>query len=113
MAGNNRLKKIFWIAGAVLALIVVAALFLRRQPPIVSFERVTREDLSANISSNGKVEPVAPEVAHAEFPTFVERVLAVEGQAVHRGQLILTLDDADMKAQLAQARADLLAAQTD
>jgi len=113
MAGNNRLKKIFWIAGAVLALIVVAALFLRRQPPIVSFERVTREDLSANISSNGKVEPIAPQVAHAEFPTFVEKVMAVEGQAVRRGQVILTLDDADMKAQLAQARADLLSAQTD
>jgi HlyD family secretion protein len=113
MAENSKRTKILWIVGVALALVVVAAFFLRRQPPIISFERVTREDLSANISSNGKVEPIAPQVAPAEFPTFVEKIMAVEGQAVHRGQLILTLDDADVKAQLAQARADLLAAQTD
>jgi len=113
MAENNKRNKIFWILGALLALIIVAVLFLRRQPPTVSIAQVAREDLSANITSNGKVEPITPQVARAEFPTFVDKIMALEGQAVRHGQLILTLDAADVRAQLAQARADLLAAQTD
>jgi HlyD family secretion protein len=75
--------------------------------------QVAREDLSATISSNGKVEPISPDVAHAEFPTFIDKVTAVEGQAVHRSQVILTLDAADVRSQLAQARADLLSTQND
>jgi HlyD family secretion protein len=59
------------------------------------------------------VEPISPQIALAEFPTFVAKVTAAEGQAVHRGQVILTLDVADVSSQLAKARADLLAAQTD
>ncbi len=113
MAENSTRNKIFWALGAVLALILLAALFLRRQPAPVSVALVAREDLSANITSNGKVEPISPEVARAEFPTFVDKIKAVEGQAVRRGQLILTLDAADIRSQLAQARAELLAAQTD
>ena len=38
---------------------------------------------------------------------------ATEGQAVRRGEVILTLDAADVRAQLAQARGSLLTAQTD
>ena len=40
-------------------------------------------------------------------------VKATEGQAIHRGQVILVLDATDIRAQLSQARADLLAAKTD
>jgi HlyD family secretion protein len=39
--------------------------------------------------------------------------MVTEGQAVRRGQTILTLDSADIRSQLAQARADLLSAQND
>jgi HlyD family secretion protein len=42
----------------------------------------------------------------------VEKVVATEGQAVHQGQVILTLDASDIRAQLAQAQAGLLTAQT-
>ena len=43
------------------------------------------------------------------FPTFVKRVYAVEGQQVKRGQLLFALDDTGVRAELAQARADLAA----
>ena len=39
--------------------------------------------------------------------------MAREGQSVHRGQEILRLDASDIRSQLAQARASLLAAKTD
>lgn len=92
---------------------LVAILALRQRPTAIAIVAVARESISETITSNGKVEPVDPDVARAEFPTFVAKVMATEGQAVHRGQEILTLDVADIRAQLAQARANLLAAQTD
>ncbi|HEY6905467.1 MAG TPA: efflux RND transporter periplasmic adaptor subunit [Candidatus Acidoferrales bacterium] len=98
---------------ACLVVLIVIVLGLRSQPPVVPVVTVTREDLTVDITSNGKVEPISPVVAHAEFPTFVKKVMAVEGQAVHRDEVILTLDAADIRSQLAQARADSLAAQTD
>src|SRR4029077_8382352 len=68
---------------------------------------VKRENLNSVVSSNGKVEPVSPSSFRATFPTFVDRVYAVEGQHIKRGQLIFALDDKGASAELAQARADL------
>jgi HlyD family secretion protein len=113
MAENIRPKKVILLVMAGLAVLLVAAIALRRKPPEVAITSVAQEDLSETITSNGKVEPIAPDTAHAEFPTFVAKVFASEGQAVHRGERILTLDAGDVQSQLAQARASLLAAQTD
>jgi HlyD family secretion protein len=113
MSENSKRKWIIWILAAVLVVVVVAVLALREPAPVVQLVSVTREDLISTITSNGKVEPIAPTVARAEFSTFVAEENAVEGQAVHRGQVILHLDDSDIRAQLSQARADLLAAQND
>ena len=113
MAENSKRK---WIIAIIaIALVIVLALLLtgRGHGPRVQVAAVTREDLTSAITSNGKVEPVAPMTARAEFATFVTEVKAPEGQAVHRGQVILVLDDADIRAQLSQARANLLAAKTD
>lgn len=113
MAEDKRPRNIVIAIAAVIILAVVATLALRRQPTAVPIVAVARENISETITSNGKVEPVDPDVARAEFPTFVAKVMATEGQAVHRGQQILTLDVADIRAQLAQAKANLLAAQTE
>ncbi len=112
MAENNKRK---WIVLALVAALVLVGIIViagRAQAPAVPIVKVAREDLASSITSNGKVEPISPFVAHAQFPTFVEKVMATEGQAVHPGQVVLVLDDADTKSQLVQARADLLAAQT-
>ncbi|MDE3170037.1 MAG: efflux RND transporter periplasmic adaptor subunit [Acidobacteriota bacterium] len=95
------------------AAIVAAAVMLTGRGPRVPVVVVSRQNLSARISSNGKVEPISPFTARAGFPTFVQNVMAKEGQKVHRGQVVLDLEGADMRAQLAQSRANLLAAQTD
>jgi len=113
MPANNKSK--FVIAGLAVALGIVLLIVLAELGPTpqVQIVSVTREDLTASITGNGKVEPIAPTVARAQFPTFVSDVKAAEGQPVRTGQLILTLDAADQRAQLSQARADLLAAQTE
>jgi HlyD family secretion protein len=108
---NKRTRAILVVAG--LAVVLIAYFALRKKAPAVPVVEVMREDLNASITSNGKVEPISPAVARAEFPTFVTKVNATEGHAVRRGTVILALDAPDVRGQLAQARADLLAAEND
>jgi HlyD family secretion protein len=113
MAENTKRNWTIALLAIVLIILLVILLSRRGHAPRVQLSSVTREDLISAIISNGKVEPVSPFTAHAEFQAFVLKVQAIEGQAVHRGQVVLTLDDTDIRAQLSQARADLLAAKTD
>ena len=112
MAQNNNRKWIALALAVALAVIGIVLVAGRGQAPEVPIAKVSREDLASTITSNGKVEPISPFTARAQFPTFVSKVMATEGQPVRRGQIILILDNADTKSQLAQARGDLLAAQT-
>jgi HlyD family secretion protein len=112
MAENGKRRTII-VAAAIAAVLLIALLAFRRNAPLVPVVNVVREDLSATITSNGKVEPISPFIARAQFSTFVDKAGATEGQAVRRGQVVLTLDAAELRAQLAQARVALLAAQTD
>ncbi|HUJ33014.1 MAG TPA: efflux RND transporter periplasmic adaptor subunit [Candidatus Acidoferrum sp.] len=113
MAQNSKKKWVVLTLAAGLAVVVLVVLASRGQAPSVTIVKIGREDLNATVTSNGKVEPIAPTVARAGFPTFVDHVYATEGQPVHRGQLILTLSAADIKSQLAQTEAQLLTAQAD
>jgi len=110
---NWSAKKWFWLvlAGIVATVILLVKLSGRQPVPRVAVVQVVRENLNATISSNGKVEPITPYSLRAQFPTFVEKVLAVEGQAVTRGQLLLTLVADDVHAELDRAREQLVAAQ--
>jgi HlyD family secretion protein len=107
-------KRWIWLVlgGAVLVALLVG-LAGRDPVPSVSAARATRENLDAWISSDGKVEPVQPYSLRAQLGTFVNRVLANEGQAVRKGQLLVELDATGTSAQLAQARQNLIAAQED
>ncbi len=108
---RNRILLYLLLAG-VLAYVLIE--FSGRKPvPKVSAVTPTRENLVSSISSNGKVEPIAPYVVGAQLDTFVEQVHAKEGQPVKKGQLLLELDVKDATAQLAEARAKLLKAQDD
>jgi HlyD family secretion protein len=101
-------RRLWILVGAAIVLTAILVFVSGRGSTArVAVVEVARENLSTVVSSNGKVEPVAPVSFRAEFPGFVDRVYAVEGQQVKRGQLIFTLDDKDLQAQLAQARADL------
>jgi len=79
----------------------------------ISATSPVRQNITLLISSNGKVEPIAPYVVRSQSDTFVEKVYAAEGQNVKKGQLLLELDVKDATAQLAAARGKLLRAQED
>jgi HlyD family secretion protein len=113
MAEKRNRTKTAVVIIVVLAVLVITALATRGKVPVVPVVEITREDLLVSITSNGKVEPIDPEIARAEFSTFVDKVMATEGQTVRRGETVLTLDSADIRSQLAKARADLLSAEHD
>ena len=108
---RNRIL-IFLVLAGIGAYLLVS---LSGREPIAKLSAVkpVRQDLVASISSNGKVEPIAPFVMRAQLDTFVEKVVATEGQSVKRGQLLMELNVKDAAASLAQARARLLKAQND
>lgn len=112
MAENSRRKWIVVALAVALVVIVLVVLAGRGKAPAVPIIKVSREDLTSSITSNGKVEPISPVTARAQFPTFVDKVMATEGQSVHRGQPILSLNAGDIRSQLAQARQDFLSART-
>jgi HlyD family secretion protein len=108
---RNRILLYLLLAG-VLAYVGIE-LSGRKPAPKISAVTPVRENLISSISSNGKVEPIAPYVMRAELDTFVEKVYADEGQQVKKGQLLLELDVKDAAAQLAETRGKLLQAQDD
>lgn len=103
-------RRLWLIVGGALVLTAVLVFISGRGATArVAVIDAVRENLSSVVSSNGKVEPVMPISFRVGFPTFVTRVYAVEGQQVKRGQLLFTLDDTGVRADLAQARADMAA----
>src|SRR5882724_5801648 len=108
---RNRILLYLLLAGA-LAYVLVG-LSGRKPVPKISAVTPMRENLVSSISSNGKVERIAPYVMRAQLDTFVDRVRATEGQSVKRGQVILELEVKDAAARLSEAKGKLLKAQDD
>ena len=108
---RNRILLYLLLAG-VLAYALVQ-LSGRKPVPKVAAGTPMRENLVSSISSNGKVEPIAPYVMRAELDTFVEKVRATEGQSVKKGQVILELDVKDVAAKLSETKGRLLRAEDD
>src|SRR5262245_43821029 len=102
-----------WLGVAAVAVVAVGFAFSTNSAgaPVVTVAAVARKDLSAWISSNGRVEPIDPQLAVARIDTFVRTVFVTEGATVAPGQRLITLDDTDLRAQLARAREEYVAAQ--
>jgi HlyD family secretion protein len=103
-----------WISVAVAAAIIVLVIVVRVRRTTTASVRadsVTRGTLDVWIESNGTVDPITPHVFRAKLATFVSSVNVVEGQPVKKGEVLLTLDATQARAQLASAREDLVQAQ--
>jgi HlyD family secretion protein len=96
----------------VLAVLAVIPVFTRPGPLRVRTTTVERGPIRSLISTNGKVEPIQNFEAHSPVPTTVKRLLVKEGDRVRRGQLLLQLDDADLRSQAARAQAQIKTAQS-
>jgi HlyD family secretion protein len=112
---DRRLRNRILIFLALAAIVAFALVRLSGRQPVAKISAVSpiRENVISSISSNGKVEPISPFVVRAQLDTFIEKISAVEGQTVKKGQLLLELNVKDAAAQLAEARSKLLRVEDD
>lgn len=96
-----------------LALLAAVALYsyFHSAPLKVRAVTVQRGPIRSLVSTNGKIEPIQNLEAHAPIATTVKRLLVKEGDHVRKGQLLLQLDDADIRLQAARAQEQIKAAQ--
>jgi len=102
-----------WLALGVIAVLAVIPIFTRQGPLRVRTITVERGPIRSLISTNGKIEPIQNFEAHSPVPTTVKRLFVKEGDRVRKGQLLLQLDDADLRTQAARAQAKMKAALAD
>jgi HlyD family secretion protein len=108
---RNRTLLFLLLAGIVAFVLIKVS---GRQPVAkISAVKPFRQNIVSFITSNGKVEPIAPFSIRAQLDTFVEKVSVSEGQNVKKGQLLLELNVKDAASQLANAKSKLLRAQED
>jgi HlyD family secretion protein len=100
-----------WLASILVLLLLLLYGVFRRTPLKVRAITVQRGPIRSVISTNGKVEPVHNFEAYAPISTTVKSILVKEGDRVHKGQLLLQLDDGDIRTQAARAQAQLKTAQ--
>jgi HlyD family secretion protein len=114
--GNSPERRRWWVSAlAISATILVLAAFLSRRNDPVPVRTVTARlgQIRSLISTNGTVEAVHNFEAHAPATTTVKRVLVKEGDFVKKGQLLVELDAADVRAQAAKSETQLRTAQSD
>lgn len=96
---------------AAVVLLAVLYSYLHQTPLHVRVTTVQRGPIRSVVSTNGKIEPIQNLEAHAPIATTVKHLLVKEGDHVRKGQLLLQLDDADIRSQAARAQAQVKTAQ--
>ncbi len=110
------MKKL-WLALLLLAAAAVGWGILRKQaPPKVNFTQVKRTTLTSTLPTNGKVEPFEWQAIRAERAGIVSTVAVRDGQVVRKDEVIVTISDPSLQADIqgtearvAEARANLSA----
>jgi HlyD family secretion protein len=101
---------ILWVAGpALLAAGALGLWFLDREPPAPAYRlaKVDQGTIVASVSATGTVQPVTTVLVGSQLSGQVRELLADYNTAVKQGQVIARLDDDQIRARLAAARAEL------
>ena len=94
---------------------LVLAWFLlgRSSPPETLFTKAIQERVVSAVTTNGKVEPIEYAAIRAETTGAVKRLHVESGQAVSKGQIMVTLDSAGAQAELSRAEAQISGARAE
>ncbi len=109
-------KRWLWIGigGAVVVLLVgvnIARSGKGKGEP-VQFARVRTEDITSVVRAPGKIEPKTQVKVSADIMGKITGLKVKEGDHVHKGQLMLQLDDTQYRSDYDQARAAVQSART-
>ncbi len=95
---------------AVVAVIAVAALYLKLKPRPAEVYTVDRGELVFEVMGTGTLEARVKTAVSPRIQERLDAVLVDQGDPVHAGQLVARLDDTDIRAQIDVATASLAAA---
>ncbi|HVC91918.1 MAG TPA: efflux RND transporter periplasmic adaptor subunit [Acidobacteriaceae bacterium] len=101
-------KRVFYVLLLVLAFFVVKTKFLT--PPQVMVARVRQQDMVAEVQGTGTITVDRQAAISAKIPGRIEQVFVDQGDFVHKGQLIATLENTDVRREIQSAQARLEAA---
>jgi HlyD family secretion protein len=100
--------------GALVVLILIGANLLHRRPEAkqVDVEKVSRRSLETWVRAPGVIRPLVSIDVSSNVMGRVEKLYVREGDAVRKGQLLLTLDDTRLRSAVQQYEAMLRAAES-
>lgn len=105
-----------WIVGTVIVVVVVGAVGAKmarggNKGAEVRLETVARRDLVATVTASGKIKPKTKVDISADITGRIIELPVVEGQRVHKGDLLIRIDPSTFEASVARAEALLASAQ--
>jgi len=114
MAQNGKTQSRAWLWFLLAVVVVVGGFLLMHRRPVVQVRvaRVSRQDLTSTIPTNGKVEPIIDFQAHAPNPGVIAQLYVHLGEQVRKGQQLLRMDSSDAANRVATAQAGLDSAET-
>ena len=118
MANHKNHKRRRWLLVGIVGVLVVgggfgiaAALRPNHQIDSSKLGTVTRGDLARSVVATGKIEPLAKVEVMSKASGIVEKIFADYGDHVKQGKVLAELDKEQLRARVAEARANLQAAQ--
>ncbi|HTV10011.1 MAG TPA: efflux RND transporter periplasmic adaptor subunit [Candidatus Aquilonibacter sp.] len=109
MAENGKTQSRGWLWTALSVIVVIVIFFWMRRTPAIQIRvaRVSHQDLTSTISTNGKVEPIVDFQAHAPNPGVIAQLYVHLDENVTKGEPLLRMDSADAADRVATAQAGL------
>jgi HlyD family secretion protein len=99
------LKKLAFLLLALAAGVVAWGVFRKSAPPRVNVTAARRQTLVSTLPTNGKVEPFEWQAVRAEAEGTVSRLNIKDGQNVVRGQILATVSEPSLPADIEAAQA--------
>jgi HlyD family secretion protein len=99
------LKKLLWLLLVVATGVITWGVLRKNQPPRVNVAPVKRQTLVSTLPTNGKVEPFAWQAVRATTAGAVSALNVRDGQNVAKGQVMATLTDPTLSADVEAAQA--------
>jgi HlyD family secretion protein len=104
---NRRKLIIFSAIGLVLVILILLAVFKKRQPVIiVQTEKVARHSLTNIVVANGKIQPVVQVTISPEVSGEIIQLPVKEGQQVTNGEMLVKINPDIYTAMVNQAKAN-------
>ncbi len=95
---------VVWVVVGLVAVGVALAIrSATRERLAIRVASASYQNLISTVSTNGKVEPIHEFQAHAAAPGVVEKIYVEVGDVVKPGQLLVKMDDSDVRAHIASS----------